>query len=130
MNELELYEAAVIMSGSSAMMRRGDPDILAGIGGRFSGCFPLTCGMNNFGLMAEQLLKIATLFRVTAAELRRLARGPIRTERDTIVAVEAYLHRNQVRTAEAFPPDQCLETANLLEEFADKLQALSRPPRH
>jgi hypothetical protein len=33
-----------------------------------------------------------------------------------------------VRTADAFPPDQCLETANLLEEFADKLQALSRPP--
>ncbi len=80
--------------------------------------------------MAEQLIKIATLFRVAAAELRRLARGPIQSERDTIVAVEAYLHRNQVRTADAFPPDQCLETANLLEEFADKLQAISRPPRH
>src|ERR1035437_537438 len=49
--------------------------------------------------MADQLLKIATLFRVTAAELRRLAKGPIQTERDTIVAVEAYLHRNQARTA-------------------------------
>ena len=77
--------------------------------------------------MAEQLLIIGTLFRVTAAQLRRLAKGPTQTERDTIVAVEAYLHRNQVRTADAFPPDQCLETANLLEEFADKLQALSRP---
>ncbi|MGA7872685.1 MAG: hypothetical protein WCA22_17490 [Candidatus Binatus sp.] len=55
--------------------------------------------------MAEQLLKIANLFRVTAAQLRRLARGPIHTERDTIVAVEAYLDRNQVRTADAFPPD-------------------------
>ena len=59
--------------------------------------------------MAEQLLKIATLFRVTAAELRRLARGPIHTERDTIVAVEAYLHRNQVRTADAFPPTNALK---------------------
>jgi len=80
--------------------------------------------------MADQLIKIATLFRVAAAELRRLARGPIQTERDTIVAVEAYLYRNQVRTADAFPPDLCRETANLLEEFADKLQALSRPPQH
>ena len=49
--------------------------------------------------MVHQLLKIATLFRVTSAQLRRLARRPIRTERDTIVAIEAYLHRNQVRTA-------------------------------
>ena len=79
--------------------------------------------------MAEELLKIATLFRVTAAQLRRLAKGPIRTEHDTIVAVEAYLYKDQIKSEPAFPPDQCQETANLLEEFADKLEALIRSPR-
>jgi hypothetical protein len=33
----------------------------------------------NTTVMAEQLLVTATLFRVTAAELRRLAKGPIQT---------------------------------------------------
>jgi hypothetical protein len=31
-----------------------------------------------------------------------------------------------MRVAPAFPPDRCQETANLLEEFADKLEALIR----
>ena len=83
----------------------------------------------NTAVMAEELLAIATLFRVTAAQLRRLAKGPIRTEHDTIVAVEAYLYRDQTKLERAFPPDQCQETANLLEEFADKLEALIRSPR-
>jgi hypothetical protein len=38
---------------------------------------------------------------VTAAQFRRLVKGSIQTERDTTVAVEAYLHKNQVRTADA-----------------------------
>jgi hypothetical protein len=33
-------------------------------------------------------------------------KGSIQTERDTTVAVEAYLHKNQIRTADAFRPDQ------------------------
>ena len=34
-----------------------------------------------------------------------------------------------MKSEPAFPPDQCQETANLLEEFADKLEALIRSPR-
>ena len=83
----------------------------------------------NTTVMAEQLLVTATLFRVTAVELRGLAKGPIQTEHDTIVAVEAYLYKGQMKSEPAFPPDQCQETANLLEEFADKLEALIRSPR-
>ena len=83
----------------------------------------------NTTVMAEQLLVTATLFRVTAAELRGLAKGPIQTEHDTIVAVEAYLYKDQMKSEPAFPPDQCQETANLLEEFADKLEDLIRSPR-
>jgi hypothetical protein len=54
----------------------------------------------NTTVIAEQLLVTATLFRVTAAELRRLAKGPIQTEHDTIVAVEAYLYKDsdEIRT--------------------------------
>jgi hypothetical protein len=48
----------------------------------------------------------------------------MRTEQDTIVGIEGYLHEGQIRTAPAFPPDQCKETANLLEEFAAKLEAI------
>jgi len=76
--------------------------------------------------MTNELVKLATLFRVTATQLRRLAEGPIRKERDSLIAIEAYLYQNRVRTKDAFPPDQCLETANLLEEFADKLLALGQ----
>jgi hypothetical protein len=74
--------------------------------------------------MADDLREIAGLFRATAAQLRRLSKGAIRTERDTTVAIEAYLYQDQMRSEPAFPSDQCLETANLLEEFADKLDAL------
>ena len=69
------------------------------------------------------------LVPVTAADSRGLAKGPIQTEHDTIVAVEAYLYKGQMKSEPAFPPDQCQETANLLEEFADKLEALIRSPQ-
>jgi hypothetical protein len=74
--------------------------------------------------MVVDLLDIASLFRATATRLRRLGGSPMRTKQDTIVAIEAYLHRGQIRSAPAFPPDQCKETANLLEEFAAKLEAI------
>jgi hypothetical protein len=48
----------------------------------------------------------------------------MRTEQDTIVAIEAYLYKGQLRSEPAFPPDRCKETANLLEEFASKLEAI------
>jgi hypothetical protein len=32
--------------------------------------------------------------------------------------MEAYLYKDQMKSEPAFPPDQCQETANLLEEFA------------
>jgi hypothetical protein len=74
--------------------------------------------------MVADLSEIASLFRAAAGQLRSLSNGPIRTERDTTVAIEAYLYKNQMRLAPAFPPDRCQETANLLEEFAAKLDAL------
>ena len=75
--------------------------------------------------MPDDLRQIASLFRAAAVQLRRLSTGPIRTKRDTIVAIEAYLYQDQMRSAPAFPPDRCQETANLLEQFADNLEALS-----
>jgi hypothetical protein len=74
--------------------------------------------------MPYDLRQIACLFRAAAGQLRRLSTGPIRRKRDTIVAIEAYLYQDQMRSAMAFPPDRCQETANLLEEFADNLEAL------
>jgi hypothetical protein len=76
--------------------------------------------------MPYDLCQIAWLFRAAASQLRRLSRGPIRIRRDRTVAIEAYLYKNQMRLAPAFPPDRCQETANLLEDFADKLEALIR----
>jgi hypothetical protein len=78
--------------------------------------------------MSNELLKLAALFRVTATQLRRLAAGPLQQDGDAVLALKAYLDHGRLRTAEAFPPDRCLETANLLEEFAATLQALTRPP--
>jgi hypothetical protein len=34
-----------------------------------------------------------------------------------------------MRSAPAFPPDRCQETADLLEEFADNLEALTGSSR-
>jgi hypothetical protein len=48
----------------------------------------------------------------------------MQTEQDTIVAIEAYLYKGQIRSEPVFPPDQCKETANLLEDFAAKLEAI------
>jgi hypothetical protein len=79
--------------------------------------------------MPDDLRQIACLFRAAAGQLRRLSTGPIRTKRDTIVAIEAYLYQDQMRSAPAFPPDRCQETAHLLEEFADNLEALSSSSR-
>ena len=76
----------------------------------------------------DALQQTATLFRVTASVLRRLAKEPIRTERTTTFVIEAYLYADKIRTADAFPPDRCLETANLLEEFADRLLAVATRP--
>jgi len=79
--------------------------------------------------MADELSEIACLFRAAAGQLRRLSRGPIRTRLDKTVAIEAYLYKNQMRLAPAFPPDRCQETANLLEEFAEQLEVLTRSER-
>ncbi len=79
--------------------------------------------------MPDDLRETASLFRATAGQLRRLSKGTIRTKRDTIVAIEAYLYKDQMKSAPAFPPDQCQETANLVEEFANKLEALSGSSR-
>jgi hypothetical protein len=79
--------------------------------------------------MTDDLLYVAWLFRAAASQLQRLSRGSIRTKRDTIVAMETYVYQDQVKSAPAFPPDRCQETANLLEEFADKLEALRRGSR-
>ena len=79
--------------------------------------------------MPDDLRQIACLFRAAAGQLRRLSTGPIRTKRDTIVAIEAYLYREQMRSAPAFPPDRCQETAHLLEEFANHLEALNSSSR-
>ena len=73
----------------------------------------------------DDLCQIACLFRAAAGQLRRLSTGLIRTKRDTIVAIEAYLYKDQMRSSPAFPPDRCQETADLLEEFADNLEALT-----
>ena len=79
--------------------------------------------------MPDDLREIAWLFRAAAGQLRRLSKGAIRTERDTIVALEAYLYQDQMRSAPAFPLDRCQETADLLEEFADNLEALTGSSR-
>jgi hypothetical protein len=79
--------------------------------------------------MADDLLYVACLFRVAADQLRRLSKGPIATKRDMIVAMEMYCYEDQLKTGPAFPPDQCQETANLLEDFADKLEVLRRSSR-
>ena len=79
--------------------------------------------------MPDDLCQIAWLFRAAAGQLRRLSMGAIRTKRDTIVAIEAYLYKDQMRSAPAFPPDRCQETADLLEEFADNLEALTGSSR-
>jgi hypothetical protein len=79
--------------------------------------------------MPDDLLEIECLFRAAAAQLRRLSKGAIRTNRDTIVAIEAYFYEDRIRTEPAFPPDQCQETANMLEEFADKIEALAGSSR-
>jgi hypothetical protein len=80
--------------------------------------------------MADDLSEIASLFRAAAGHLRRLSRGPIRTQRDTTVAIEAYLYNKKMRLAPAFPPDQCQETANFLEELSDKLEVLIRSSQY
>jgi hypothetical protein len=79
--------------------------------------------------MPDELREIACLFRAAAGQLRRLSKGTIRTERDTIVAIEAYLYKDQMRSEPAVPPDKCQETADLLEEFADNLEALTGSSR-
>jgi hypothetical protein len=78
--------------------------------------------------MSNELVKLSTLFRVTATQLRRLADGPLQQNGDSVLALRAYLDHGRLRTAEAFPRDRCLEAANLLEEFAGTLDALTRPP--
>jgi len=79
--------------------------------------------------MPDDLRQIASLFRAAAGQLRRLSTRPIRTKPDTIVAIEAYLYQDQTRSAPAFPPDRCQETAHLLEELADHIEALAGSSR-
>ncbi len=79
--------------------------------------------------MTDEVMKIAKLFRITADQLRRLGRGPIQKDHSSLKVIEAYLFNNKVRTAAAFPHDQCFETANRPEEFAAKLEVLGEPKR-
>jgi len=79
--------------------------------------------------MTDDLLYVACLFHAAAGQPRRLSKGAIRTKRDAIVAMETYVYQDQMNSAPAFPPDRCQETANLLEEFAGKLEALRRGSR-
>jgi hypothetical protein len=74
--------------------------------------------------MTNELLKLAILFRVTSDQLRRLAAGPLRAGGGSLTVMEAYVYQETIKTTEAFPPDRCLEAANLLDEFAGTLQAL------
>ena len=75
----------------------------------------------NTTVMAEQLLVTATLFLVTAAELGTCERAdPDRARYDS--RGRSVPFQGQMKSEPAFPPDQCQETANLLEEFADKLE--------
>jgi len=79
--------------------------------------------------MRDEIMKIAELFHVTAGQLRRLGRGPITKDEGSLTVIEAYVFKDEMRTANAFPHDQCFETANRLEEFAQKLEALNRQKR-
>jgi hypothetical protein len=74
--------------------------------------------------MTNELLKLATLFRVTADQLRRLAAGLIRVGGGSLTVMDACVYQDTFKTTEAFPPERCLEAANLLDEFARTLQAL------
>ena len=62
----------------------------------------------------------AALLRECAALLRRLAEPSKRT------VLEVYLYDAAPRLTAAFAPDRCREAANLLEEFAEKLEAAAR----
>jgi hypothetical protein len=79
--------------------------------------------------MTEEVMKIAKLFQITAYQLRRLGRGPIEKDHSSLGVMEAYEFNNKIRTTAAFPRDICFETANLLEEFARKLEVVGKP-RH
>jgi len=79
--------------------------------------------------MTDEVMKIAKLFQITAHQLRRLGRGRIEKDHRSLKVIEAYLFNNKIRTAAAFPHDQCFETANRLEEFARKLEVLVKPER-
>ena len=78
--------------------------------------------------MKDEMSKLATLFRITATQLRRLAAGPLRKNGDSLMVIEAHAYQNRTRIDHAFPRDQCLETANLLDEFAATLEALGCNP--
>lgn len=67
-----------------------------------------------------ELLATAALMRVTAQSLRELADGPFQA------TVLAYLHRGELRAEQALPSDWCRETAALLDDFAETLEALAR----
>ena len=79
--------------------------------------------------MTDEVMKIAKLFQITAYQLRRLGRGPIEKDHSSVTVMEAYEFNNKIRTTAAFPHDRCFETANLLEEFASKLEVVGKPRR-
>ena len=74
--------------------------------------------------MDVKRLEDAAVLREAAAILRRLAEPSKRT------VLEAYLYDAAPRLAQAFAPDRCREAANLLEEFAEKLEAAAYPPHN
>lgn len=52
--------------------------------------------------MSDDLLEIACSFRAAARQLRRLSKSPIRTKRDVTIAIELYLHEDQMLLVPAF----------------------------
>jgi hypothetical protein len=78
--------------------------------------------------MASTYGEIASLFRDAAREMRNLADRKVK---ESGRVLDLYEHRGDLKTADAFPPDRCLELANALEELAQSLEAVpSLPLRH
>lgn len=79
-------------------------------------------------ILADTPAEIAEALRYVARKLRRLAERP---PKSVGVVLELYATGEGLRTAHAFPADQCLELANALEELAAKLDAVPPVPhRH
>ena len=68
----------------------------------------------------DELLKTAALMRETAKSLRGIAGS------DLAWTTLAYMREGRPRTAPALPADRFNETAALLDDFAETLEALAK----